>query len=76
MTRLTTMRSDCSRSLRAEHCPARRRHDPSRPRRNATPSERERAERFIASYAEAEATAAWAAFARVLLSSNEFLYIE
>ena len=44
--------------------------------RNATPSERERAERFIASYAEAEATAAWAAFARVLLSSNEFLYIE
>ena len=44
--------------------------------REATASEIGRAEPFIASYPAADAAAGWAAFTRVLLSSNEFLYIE
>ncbi len=43
--------------------------------RPATAAEIERAQRFIAHY-PADSAEAWAAFARALFASNEFLYIE
>ncbi|MFN0126873.1 MAG: DUF1549 and DUF1553 domain-containing protein [Verrucomicrobiales bacterium] len=44
--------------------------------REATEAERQRGERFLATDATGDETAAWAAMARVLFASNEFLYIE
>lgn len=46
--------------------------------RPASEAERHRGEEFVAKYGESSADepAAWAAFARVLFSTNEFLYIE
>lgn len=44
--------------------------------REVTEAERLRGEAFLARYAPNDEAAAWAAFARVLFSTNEFLYIE
>ena len=44
--------------------------------REATATERTRAETFAAGYAPGDQAATWAAFARALFASNEFLYIE
>jgi hypothetical protein len=44
--------------------------------RDATEIERARGEAFLADYAPGDEPSAWAAFARVLFSTNEFLYIE
>ena len=44
--------------------------------RPATDAERERGAAFVGDYAPDDPPAAWAAFARALFASNEFLYIE
>ena len=44
--------------------------------RDATGAELERGDAFVADYGAGDEKEAWAAFARVLFASNEFLYIE
>jgi len=44
--------------------------------REATEAERQRGETFLAGYTPGDEAATWAAFARVLFASNEFLSIE
>jgi hypothetical protein len=44
--------------------------------RPATVEERRLAERFLAKYPAGDRTRAWAAWARVMLASNEFLYVD
>ena len=44
--------------------------------REAREEEKVRGQKFVLDYSSGDERAAWAAFARVLFSSNEFLYVE